>query len=313
VKVSNIYFPLDKFEKLIIKIGWDSLQDWISFWNYKKDILLINEYWNDNVREDWIWGLALPLLSQAYKFKNKFSDRKIIGISALPGTGKTTLGKWLEAISLKLNFKVAVISIDDFYLPSDEMKFAIKNNPWNVSRGFPGSHSVLLMREALLKWKIDGQLNVPVYDKSLRNGLGDRSHWRTDNPDLLILEGWFLGVKPISNYFDENTLITPSLTSHESSYRLKIQNNLKEYLDIWNLIDNIWQLKPVKFEYMNLWKSRQENDMFRQKGKALKDKQLSNFLRMLNVSIPMKSFDHINPDTLLLINQERKLIEVGLN
>ena len=147
----------------------------------------------------------------------------------------------------------------------------------------------------------------------MRNGLGDRSHWRTDNPDLLILEGWFLGVKPISNYFDENILITPSLTSHESSYRLKIQNNLKEYLDIWNLIDNIWQLKPVKFEYMNLWKSRQENDMFRQKGKALKDKQLSNFLRMLNVSIPMKSFDHINPDTLLLINQERKLIEVGLN
>ena len=91
MKVSNIYFPLDKFEKLIIKIGWDSLQDWISFWNYKKDILLINEYWNDNVREDWIWGLALPLLSQAYKYKNKFSDRKIIGISALPGTGKTTL------------------------------------------------------------------------------------------------------------------------------------------------------------------------------------------------------------------------------
>ena len=53
--------------------------------------------------------------------------------------------------------------------------------------------------------------------------------------------------------------------------------------------------------------------MFRKKGKALKDKQLSNFLRMLNVSIPMKSFDHINPDTLLLINQERKLLEVGLN
>ena len=61
MKVSNIYFPLDKFEKLIIKIGWDSLQDWISFWNYKKDILLINEYWDDNVREDWIWDLALPL------------------------------------------------------------------------------------------------------------------------------------------------------------------------------------------------------------------------------------------------------------
>ena len=313
MKGSNINFPLDKFEELIINIGWNSLQDWISFWKNKNEHLSINEYWDNNVSEDWIWGLALPLLSQAYKFKNKFSDRKIIGISALPGTGKTTLGKWLEAISLKLKFKVAVISIDDFYLPYGEMKLALKNNPWNVSRGFPGSHSVLLMRETLLNWKLDGQLKVPVFDKSLRNGLGDRSHWRTDHPDLLIIEGWFLGVKPLPNDFNDNTLITPSLTSHESSYRLNIQKHLKEYLDIWNLIDNIWQLKPIKFEYMNLWKSNQENEMFIKKGKALKDLQLSNFLRMLNVSIPNKSFDEINSDVLLLINQERKLIEVGLN
>ncbi len=313
MKVSNINFPLDKFEKLIIKIGWDSLQDWISFWNIKKDRLLINEYWDDNVKEDWIWGLALPLLSQAYNFKQNFSERKIIGISALPGTGKTTLGKWLEAISLKLNFKVNVISIDDFYLPSEEMKLAINNNPWNVSRGFPGSHSVHLMLETLLNWKVDGHLKVPVFDKSLRNGLGDRSHWRTDDPDLLIIEGWFLGVKPISNYCDDYTLISPSLTSEESSYILNIQRNLKEYLDIWNLIDTIWQLKPLKFEYMNLWKLNQEKDMLKKKGKALKDLQLSNFLRMLNVSIPKKSFDEVNSDVLFLINQERKLIEVGLN
>ena len=219
----------------------------------------------------------------------------------------------MEAISLKLNFKVCVISIDDFYLPSQEMKVAIKNNPWNVSRGFPGSHSVLLMRESLLNWKYDGQLKVPVFDKSLRNGLGDRSHWRTEHPDLLILEGWFLGVKPFSNYVECDTLITPSLTSYESSYRLNIQQKLKEYLDIWNLIDNIWQIKPLKFEYMNIWKSKQENDMFRKKGTSLKDKELDNFLRMLNVSIPNISFEQINPDTLLLINQERKLIEVGLS
>ena len=313
MKSSKINFPLDKFEKLIIKIGWDSLEDWIGFWNINKDLLLINEYWDDNVREDWIWGLALPLLSQAYIFKHKFSERKIIGISALPGTGKTTLGKWLEEISVKLNFKVNVISIDDFYLPSEEMNLAIKNNPWNVSRGFPGSHSVQLMRESLLNWKLHGQLKAPVFDKSLRNGLGDRSHWRTDSPDLLIIEGWFLGVKPLANYFDDYTLINPLLTSQESSYKLIIQNNLNEYLDIWNLIDNIWQLKPLKFEYMNFWKSNQEKDMFRKKGKALKDLQLSNFLRMLNVSIPNKSFDQISPDVLLLINQERKLIEVGLN
>jgi D-glycerate 3-kinase len=309
----NIEFPLDDFEELISQIGWSSLDEWFMFWNLKKEMLSINNFWDDNVKDDWIWGLALPLLSQAYKLNKKSPERKIIGISALPGTGKTTLGKWLESISLKLKFKLSVISIDDFYLPSEEMEFAIKNNPWNVSRGFPGSHSIDLMKEKLLKWKTDGQLNVPVFDKSLRKGLGDRAHWREESPDLLIIEGWFLGVKPLSIDLDNSEKISPPLSVFESSYRNKIQNNLDQYLDVWNMIDQIWHLKPLKFEYLNEWKSNQEKSMQFKSGSSLKDDNLSNFLRMLNVSIPHKSFDDINSDVLLMINQERKLIRVGLN
>jgi D-glycerate 3-kinase len=309
----NIEFPLDDFEELISQIGWSSLDEWFMFWNLKKEMLSINNFWDDNVKDDWIWGLALPLLSQAYKLNKKSPERKIIGISALPGTGKTTLGKWLESISLKLKFKLSVISIDDFYLPSEEMEFAIKNNPWNVSRGFPGSHSIDLMKEKLLKWKTDGQLNVPVFDKSLRKGLGDRAHWREESPDLLIIEGWFLGVKPLSIDLDNSEKISPPLSVFESSYRNKIQNNLDQYLDVWNMIDQIWHLKPLKFEYFNEWKSNQEKSMQFKSGSSLKDDNLSNFLRMLNVSIPHKSFDDINSDVLLMINQERKLIRVGLN
>ena len=313
MKELDINFPIDKFERLIMDIGWDSLDDWIYFWNNKKNILSIDQFWNYKVNDDWLWGLALPLLSQAYYFQNNLSDRKIIGISALPGTGKTTLGKWLEAISLKLNFKIAVISIDDFYLPSDEMNLAINNNPWNVSRGFPGTHSVELMREKLLNWKINGELNVPVFDKSLRNGLGDRSHWRLDNPDLLIIEGWFLGIEPLSFAVNDQYKKSEDLSSNEASYRLNIQDNLNQYLDVWSLIDNIWHLKPLKFEYMNLWKSNQEKEMLLKRGNALKDVKLSNFLRMLNVSVPHKCFDFINSYALLLIDQERKIVESRLN
>ena len=309
----NIEFPLDDFEELISQIGWSSLDEWFMFWSLKKEMLSINNFWDDNVKDDWIWGLALPLLSQAYKLNKKSPERKIIGISALPGTGKTTLGKWLESISLKLKFKLSVISIDDFYLPSEEMEFAIKNNPWNVSRGFPGSHSIDLMKEKLLKWKTDGQLNVPVFDKSLRKGLGDRAHWREESPDLLIIEGWFLGVKPLSIDLVNSENFSPPLSVSESSYRNKIQNNLDQYLDVWNMIDQIWHLKPSKFEYLNEWKSNQEKSMQFKRGSSLKDDNLSNFLRMLNVSIPHKSFDDINSDVLLMINQERKLIKVGLN
>ena len=308
----NFNIQRDKFEKLIKTIGWGSLEEWINYWNNKKEMLSLKQFWNNSVSDDWIWCIALPLLSQAYNLQNNFSERKIIGISALPGTGKTTLGNWLEAVSLKLNFKIAVISIDDFYLPSEEMQLAIKDNPWDVARGFPGSHSVKLMYEKLYTWKLDGKLNVPVFEKSLRNGLGDRSHWRSDSPDLLIIEGWFLGVKPITANIDDPKIFTLPLSMHESSYILNIQKNLKEYLEIWNLIDDLWHIKPLKFEYLNLWKSSQEKEMLLKKGHALKDKKLSKFLRMLNVSIPHYSFDEINSNVLLLIDQDRKLIDIRL-
>ena len=64
---------------------------------------------------------------------------------------------------------------------------------------------------------------------------------------------------------------------------------------------------------MNMWKSFQEKEMLLQKGNALKDEKLSNFLRMLNVSIPQSSFDVINSYALLLIDLDRNLIEAGLN
>ena len=64
---------------------------------------------------------------------------------------------------------------------------------------------------------------------------------------------------------------------------------------------------------MNVWKSNQEKEMFLQKGNSLKDKQLSNFLRMLNVSIPHESFDVLNSYALLIIDQERNLVNAGIN
>ena len=312
MKKLNINFPLYEYEQLIIQFGWSSLDEWYLFWKEKEKYLRLGELWGDNVKEDWIWGLALPLLSKAYKLNKNYSERKIIGISALPGTGKTTLGKWLELASKKLQFKISVISIDDFYLPADEMLLAIKNNPWDVSRGFPGSHSTELMMEKLLEWKRTGQLNVPIFDKSLRDGLGDRSYWRKDKPDLLIIEGWFLGVSPLSNYLEYQETFSPPLKASEISYRLKIQNNLKYYQNVWNLIDDTWHLKPSKFEFMYSWKSNQEKEMLNKRGHALQDKRLSNFIRMLNVSIPHKCFDQIKSDVLLLINKDRKLIKVGL-
>ena len=36
MKGLDFNFPLEKFEKLIIDIGWESLDDWFNFWNNQK-------------------------------------------------------------------------------------------------------------------------------------------------------------------------------------------------------------------------------------------------------------------------------------
>ena len=105
MKNLDINFPLDVFEDLIINIGWDSLKDWLNFWSEKDDLFFeISKSYGSKFKDDWLWGLLLPLLSDAYKINKNHSERKIIGLSALPGTGKTTLGLVLEELSLRLNF-----------------------------------------------------------------------------------------------------------------------------------------------------------------------------------------------------------------
>ena len=314
MNLNKIKFPLDNYEELIKEISGFKLGEWINFWENEREILSsVSEYYGDNYRDDWLWGVILPILYDLYTLKKSGNKRIVIGLSALPGTGKTTLGLLLERLSLKMNIKASVVSMDDFYLPFLEMKMTIKDNPWNVSRGFPGSHSIYLIEERILEWKDTGRLDYPVFDKSLRNGLGDRSRWEIDFPEILILEGWFLGVNQISSQMINKENIQPPLDIREKEYRSKIQKNLSDYLKIWQLIEKIWQIRPKNFSYMDQWKSNQENEMLKIKGNALVDNQLTNFLRMLNCSIPQESFNEINSKYMIILNKNRELLSVSLN
>ena len=46
-----------------------------------------------------------------------------------------------------------------------------------------------------------GILNCPTFDKSLRDGKGDRSGWCELQSKVLILEGWFVGCFPVLDLY----------------------------------------------------------------------------------------------------------------
>ena len=284
------------------------------FFNKWSDIntqTIINKYWKINTKSDWKWSLTLPFFTLLENYVNTTNNPIIIGFSGLPGSGKSTLGSWINSVSRELSLDIKVISLDDFYLPGYEMDIAMKGNPWNVPRGFPGSHSIDLLNQSLETFLGTGVLSCPTFDKSLRDGKGDRSGWHEIKTKVLILEGWFVGCEPVSNLININDTsedeFNSSLSQCERDYRILIQESLIKYSNIWKKLHKVWHLKSSKFNNIILWKSLQEDEMIKLKGTGLKGKNLSNFIRMIQASIPQKSLSYITSNTIVEINQNRRI------
>ncbi len=262
---------------------------------------------------DWKWGLCFPFFSLLERYVSSFSKPIIIGLSGLPGSGKSTLGEWINNLASSLNLEIKVISLDDFYLPGLEMDIAMKGNPWNVPRGIPGSHSIELLKNTLDSYNRSGKIKCPTFDKSLRDGLGDRSGWIESRPKVLILEGWFVGCEPLQSRSKLNNIYKPTLTQFESEYREVVQNRLREYSDIWQMLCKTWHLKATNIENTINWKKQQENEMLMKKGSALRGHKLTNFIRMILTCIPQESLSHINSDTIVSIDQYRRVCNLVSN
>ena len=273
-----------------------------------------DKYWTPRTKYDWKWSLSFPLFSLLENYINSNNKPVIIGFSGLPGSGKSTIGFWINSVARELDIDINVISLDDFYLPGQEMDIAMSGNPWNVPRGFPGSHSLDLLNDSLDVFLKTGVLVTPTFDKSLRDGKGDRSGWCKINSKVLILEGWFVGCEPVSNFFNIETLSTEnfslSLSHEEKEYRRSIQDSLVKYSKIWKKLEKIWHLKSSNFNNVILWKRQQESEMIKLKGSGLKGDKLNDFIRMIQASIPQQSLSFINSDTTIEINQYRRICNI---
>jgi D-glycerate 3-kinase len=139
------------------------------------------------------------------------SSPLFVAIQGPQGSGKTYLSAQLKShlTAPPHSLNVAVLSIDDLYLPHHRLAAQAAENPENPllnGRGQPGTHDVRYGQHLLTKLKSQSDVvELPRFDKSLFNGEGDRLPMDLQDAtlvhtpvDVVILEGWCVGFNSIS-------------------------------------------------------------------------------------------------------------------
>ena len=312
----HILFPISSYQELLEELNCSDFQQWLTKWDLRGGVELAFSAWPNAIKKDWLWALGLPFLTDIERYLQLPDKRILFGISGLPGCGKTSFGKWIEAASSELNWSVKVISMDDFYLPSKDLDQAMEGNPWRVPRALPGSHSTQILKDTIEHWKLTGNLKAPQFDKALRNGLGDRSGWTFSKPDILVIEGWFLGCKlsnGINNFMDDPSIHIEPITSSEKDYQAIVQSELKQYQSIWDEFERIWHIKAIDFLSTKKWKAEQELNLQLERGASIKGESLDRFHRMVQTSIPIRSLQSVKSDVVAKLNTSREIKWIGLS
>ena len=267
------------------------------------------DHWHPRAAPDWLWSVGLPLLSLGDQW---LGERRLLGLSALPGCGKTTLGQWIEAAAKELGLSIQVVSLDDFYFEAERLDAAISGNPWGVPRALPGSHDLELLQECLQVWRQGDHVLMPCFDKAKRQGRGDRSGWRRCDADLLLFEGWFVGCRSNADPTADEPHLEFPLTPEELEWRQKLQPVLALYEATWSCFDQLWQLRATDFNAPWRWKRQQEATLQAERGASLSSSELDRFIRMILCSLPSSSFQTMRADVVVEVDPDRNLKRIHL-
>ena len=189
----------------------------------------------------------------------------VLGINGAQGTGKSTLAKLIELVLGARGRRVANLSMDDFYLSREQRRrLAQAIHPLLVTRGVPGTHDTSLAMatiDAIQAATVCSVVQLPRFNKAI-DDLVPASEWPgfEGRADLIILEGWFLGVEPQLD--SELKLAVNTLEKNEDSegvWRHYANEQLGTSYQQWfTYIDQLIMLKAPAFEQVKAWRSLQE-------------------------------------------------------
>jgi D-glycerate 3-kinase len=186
---------------------------------------------------------------------------RVHAIAGLQGSGKSTLSAQVAALAAARGLRVAVLSIDDFYLGRRErLALGREVHPLLATRGPPGSHDVALAIDTIDALRAGRTAPLPRFDKIADRRLPPSKWPLASGADLVLFEGWFQKV-PAQR---DGELVEPlnALERDEDAdgtWRRWCNDALgRDYPPLWQRIDRMLFLEGPGFEIVPEWRWQQE-------------------------------------------------------
>ncbi|MBD2559331.1 MULTISPECIES: glycerate kinase [Nostoc] len=226
-----------------------------------------------------LWDLWLPLGITLASQRQQLERPLIQGILGGQGTGKTTMSKVLSLILDQLGYRTVSLSLDDLYKTYSDRLLLTQQDPRLIWRGPPGTHDVDLGLNVLDKIRqLQSPVMIPRFDKSAFRGAGDRTNPEmVTNIDIVLFEGWFVGVRPINaDVFD--TAPPPILTDEDRAFARDMNLRLHDYLPLWERLDSLIVLYPTDYRCSLEWRKQAEQQMIAAGKSGMSNAEIEQFV-----------------------------------
>jgi len=255
-----------------------------------------------------MWRLWLPLAMQLADYRQQLDRPLIQGILGGQGTGKTTLAVVLKLILAQLGYRTLSLSIDDLYKTYQERQRLREHDPRLSWRGPPGTHDVELgvqVLDELRSQNSSDSILVPRFDKSAWEGAGDRTDFESvQKADIVLFEGWFVGVRPVVATVFSGATPAPIETESDRAFARDMNEQLKDYLPLWERLDRLIVLYPIDYRLSLQWRRQAETEMMATGKSGMNDSQIHDFVKYfwkaLHPELFIKPLIH-NPDWVDLV------------
>ena len=186
----------------------------------------------------------------------------VFGIVGLQGSGKSTLAAQMAALAGTRGLKVAVASLDDFYLGHQRRRQLGRDvHPLLATRGPPGTHDLALALETMSRLQEGKQVALPRFDK-LADDRSPMAQWPVveGRCDLVILEGWFLKTPPQrpAELLEPVNALERTEDAGGTWRRYCNAALAQDYPALWHCIDALWFLQGPGFDVVPAWRWQQE-------------------------------------------------------